>query len=191
MDSVNAIFAAAREVAGFMKARQWEFCVIGGLAVQRWGEVRTTLDADLTLFTGFGKEERYVAELLARFSGRTPDARDFALRRRVLLIRAANGRDVDIALGGFRFERDMIGRATEFEFAEGVVLPTCSAEDLFVMKVFAARDKDLHDAETVAIRQKLDSSYVLQQLKPLCELKEAPELIEHARRILEKHQWPK
>lgn len=173
-----------------MKARQWEFCVIGGLAVQRWGEVRTTLDADLTLFTGFGEEERYVDELLSNFQGRMPDVREFALRQRVLLIRAANGKDIDIALGGFPFEREMIGRATPFEFAEGVVLPTCSAEDLFVMKVFAARSKDLHDAETIAIRQRLDGRYILQQLEPLCELKEAPELIGQARRILEKHGWP-
>ena len=173
-----------------MKARGWEFCVIGGLAVQRWGEVRATLDADLTLFTGFGKEERYVDELLACFSGRMPDVREFALRQRVLLVRASNGKDIDIALGGFPFERDMIRRATPFRFAEGVVFPTCSAEDLFVMKVFAARGKDLHDAETVAVRQKLDRRYVLRQLKPLCELKEAPELLEHARHILEKHPWP-
>ncbi len=52
---MNALFEAAKEVCDFMKARHWEFCVIGGLAVQRWGELRTTLDADLTLFTGFGR----------------------------------------------------------------------------------------------------------------------------------------
>jgi hypothetical protein len=92
-------------------------------------------------------------------------------------------------LGGFPFEKQMIRRATPFAFAPGVVLPTCSADDLFVMKVFAARGKDLHDAETIAIRQKLDRGYLLRQLKPLCELKEAPELVEQARRILEKHTW--
>jgi hypothetical protein len=59
---VNELFTAAREVGDFMKARQWEFCVIGGLAVQCWGEPRLTRDADLTLLTGFGEEERYVDE---------------------------------------------------------------------------------------------------------------------------------
>ena len=39
---MNAIFAAAKEVADFMQARGWEYCIIGGLAVQRWGELRTT-----------------------------------------------------------------------------------------------------------------------------------------------------
>jgi hypothetical protein len=186
---MNALFIAAKEVVDFMKARRWKFCVIGGLAVQRWGELRTTLDADLTLFTGFGEEEQYIDKLLARFPARRPDAREIALRQRVLLIRASNGKDVDIGLGGFPFERRMIQRATPFEFAAGVVLPTCSAEDLFVMKVFAARGKDLHDAETIAIRQKLDRRHILRQLEPLCQLKETPELVEHARRILEKHPW--
>jgi hypothetical protein len=187
---MNALFIAAKEVADFMKARQWKFCVIGGLAVQRWGELRATLDADLTLFTGFGHEEQYIDELLAHFAARTPEAREIALSQRVLLIRASNGKDIDISLGGFPFEKSMIRRATPFEFSTGIVLPTCSAEDLFVMKVFAARGKDLHDAETIAIRQKLDRRHVLRQLKPLCELKEAPELIQQARRILEKHPWP-
>jgi hypothetical protein len=187
---MNALFVAAKEVCGFMRARRWKFCVIGGLAVQRWGELRTTLDADLTLFTGFGDEETYVDKLLEQFPARTPDARDIALMHRVLLIRASNGKDVDIALAGFPFEKEMIRRATPFNFSAGVTLPTCSAEDLFVMKVFAARGKDLHDAETIAIRQKLDRRYILRQLEPLRQLKETPELLEQARRILEKHPWP-
>ncbi len=54
---MNAIFTAAKEVCDFMKARRWKFCVIGGLAVQRWGEPRLTQDADLTLLTGFEHEE--------------------------------------------------------------------------------------------------------------------------------------
>ncbi|OGV65462.1 MAG: hypothetical protein A3K19_10260 [Lentisphaerae bacterium RIFOXYB12_FULL_65_16] len=187
---MNALFEAAREVCEFMQARRWQFCLIGGLAVQRWGEMRTTLDADITLFTGFGDEERFIDALLSRFPGRVPDAREFALRVRVLLVRASNGKDIDIGLGGFPFEAEMIRRASDFEFASGVVLPTCSAEDLFVLKVFAARGKDLHDAETVAIRQKLDRRYVLRQLRLLCELRETPELVDEARRILEKHPWP-
>jgi hypothetical protein len=187
---MNALFVAAKEVADFIQARGWKFCVIGGLAVQRWGEVRTTLDADLTLITGFGDEERFVDALLAKFVPRVPDARERGLQQRVLLIRASNGKAVDISLGAFPFECGMVRRATPFAFADGVVLPTCSADDLFVMKIFAARPKDLHDAGTIAIRQRLNRAHILRELRPLCELKEAPELIEEARRILEKHPWP-
>jgi hypothetical protein len=96
---------------------------------------------------------------------------------------------VDIAFAGFSFEQEMIRQATPFEFAPGLVLPTCSAEDLFVMNVFAGRGKDWQDAEGIAIRQRLDRKRILRQLQPLCEIKDAPDSMEQARRILEKHPW--
>ena len=49
----------------------------------RWGEPRTTADADLTLLTGFGGEERFVDAILASFQSRRDDARELALTRRV------------------------------------------------------------------------------------------------------------
>jgi hypothetical protein len=169
-----------------MKARRWKFCVIGGLAVQRWGEPRATQDADLTLLTPFGEEDQFVIPLLERFQGRRPDALAFALAHRVLVIRASNGKDVDISLGGLRFEIAMLKRAIPFEFAPGLVLPTCSAEDLFVMKAFAARPLDWIDAEGIAARQggKLNTRYVLRHLSELCALKQTPEIVRRARELL-------
>jgi hypothetical protein len=136
--------------------------------------------------TGVGNEGDFVRPLLDHFAGRLPDAADFALRNRVLLIRASNGKDVDISLGALDFEIDMIERATAFEFAPDCVLPTCSAEDLFVMKAFAARTQDWIDAESIAIRQhsRLDQSYIFKHLSVLTELKETPEILDCARRIL-------
>ena len=46
---MNPIFAAALEMQEFCAARRFEFCFIGGVAVQRWGEPRLTVDVDLTL----------------------------------------------------------------------------------------------------------------------------------------------
>jgi hypothetical protein len=183
---MNALFAAAKEVCDFMQARHWKFCIIGGLAVQRWGEPRLTRDADLTLLTGFGEEERFADALLERFQGRRPDARAFALDNRVLLLRASNGNDVDVSFGGLDFEIRMLKRATPFEFDVGVVLPTCSAEDLFVMKAFATRPQDWLDARGIVVRQAkgLNKAYILRHLTVLCELKETPEIVEMARRIL-------
>ena len=164
---MNALFIAAKEVADFMKARRWKFCVIGGLAVQRWGEPRLTRDADLTLLTGFGEEERFADALLERFQGRRPDARAFALTNRVLLLRASNGKDVDVSFGALNFEVSMLKRATPFEFDVGLVLPTCSAADLFVMKAFAARPQDWLDAEGIAVRQgrSLNRAHILKHLR--------------------------
>jgi hypothetical protein len=51
------VLAAAGEVQSFCQQHGWRFCFIGGVAVQRWGEPRLTQDVDLTLLTGFGKED--------------------------------------------------------------------------------------------------------------------------------------
>ncbi|MDQ1257563.1 MAG: hypothetical protein QG656_2169 [Candidatus Hydrogenedentes bacterium] len=182
---MNALFEAAQEICDFMAERRWKFCIIGGLAVQRWGEPRTTLDADMNLLTGWGDEERYVAEILGRFESRISDGHAFALNRRVLLIRASNGKDVDIVMGALPFEACMIQRAKPVEFAPGFVLPCCTAEDLFVMKAFAARPRDWLDAESIVTRQTdLDKDYIVEHLTGLCELKDAPEIVERARRLL-------
>ena len=180
------MFEAAKEVSGFMASQDWEHCIIGGLAVQRWGEPRLTRDVDLTLLTGIGEEETFVRPILERFAGRLPDALSFALDKRVLLIYAANGTDIDISLGALDFEIDMLERATSFEFAPDCILPVCSAEDLFIMKAFAARPRDWLDAESIAARQRgrLDAAYVVRHISILAELKEASEILERARDIL-------
>ena len=90
---MNALFAAAADMQAFCAARGWRSCVIGGLAVQRWGEPRQTRDVDLTLLTGIGREERFVDPLLARYTARIPDARRFAIERRVLQIGRASCRE--------------------------------------------------------------------------------------------------
>jgi len=186
--AVNALYEAGKEVSDFLDQNHWRFCIIGGLAVVRWGEPRLTVDVDLSLLTGFGDEERYARALLERFSGRMENAMEFSMEHRVLLLSAGNGRDIDISFGAFPFEEEMIERATPFAFADGAELVTCSAEDLFVLKVFADRSKDWADAESVAIRQNLDREYIFKHLRPLCELKEAPELVDRADKLLRETQ---
>ena len=113
---MNALFEAAKEVCAFMEENGWRFCIIGGLAMQRWGEPRTTSDVDITLQAGWGEEEHYINAILDHFESRIPDGHAFGLSRRVLLIRASNGKDVDIALGALPFEDSMIQRAAPVEF---------------------------------------------------------------------------
>lgn len=48
---MNGLFSAAELVQDLCEREGWEFCFIGGLAVQRWGEPRVTRDVDLTLLT--------------------------------------------------------------------------------------------------------------------------------------------
>lgn len=185
---MNPLLAGALEVQAFCCAQSWRFCFIGGLAVQRWGEPRLTQDADLTVITGFGNEASFVDTLLARFAGRLSDAREFALRNRVLLIRSSGGVPLDVALGAMPFEEHATARASDFTIAPGVVIRTCSAEDLVVFKTFAGRARDWLDIEGIAIRQaaRLDERLIWNELVPLLELKESPEDAERLRAILDR-----
>lgn len=183
---MNAVLEAARDLQEFIAARKWEFCFIGGLAVQKWSEPRVTDDVDITLLTGFGSEEAYLDELLGWLEPRRPDAREFALQRRVLLVRTPSGVSVDIALGAFPFEKLATERAQPIELAPGFVLRLCSAEDLIVFKSFAGRPLDWRDVEMCITRQGddgLDWEYVYSQLEPLVELKEQPQLLDQLKNL--------
>ena len=175
---MNLVFAAALELQKFCQTQNWRFCFIGGLAVQRWGEPRMTLDADLTLLTGFGGEERFLDPLLSAFSGRRADAREFALQSRVALLQTSSGVPLDIAFGALPFEERAVERASPFLIEETDFLITCSAEDLVVHKAFANRAQDWADIERIIMRQNqsLDIDLIREELRPLVALKEEPEI---------------
>ena len=183
---MNPIFAAALEVQEFCRARGFRFCFIGGLSLQRWGEPRLTQDVDLTVISGFGGEPEYADQFLSVFASRIPDAREFALRHRVLLLLGRNGIPLDVALGAMPFEERAVSRSTPFLVAEGVSLLTCSAEDLIVFKAFAGRAQDWIDIEGIALREhrRLDEGLIWQELIPLLELKEDEQTEPRLRRLL-------
>lgn len=179
------VFQAASDLQQVCLREQWKFCFIGGLALQRWGEPRFTNDADVTLYTGFGDEERYIKILLKHFNARISNPIDFAILNRVLLLQSDKGVGLDIALGGLPFEANAARRATYFLFPPALNLLTCSAEDLVVMKAFASRGQDWVDVERILVRQsgKLDWDYIFQQLNPLVLLKEMPEISERLQKL--------
>lgn len=181
---MTEVSQAAAELQEVCQNCAWQFCFIGGLAVLRWGEPRETGDAHLTLVTGFGHEQGFIDELLKHFEGRIPDAGGFALDRRVLLLRSRRGVGLDVALGALPFEERVVQRASLFAYAPNVSLRTCSAEDLVVMKAFAGRGQGWVDVERIIIRQtgKLDWKHIREQLRPLAELKEAPEILDQLER---------
>jgi hypothetical protein len=171
---MNPIFSGAVEVEAICIAAGFRFCFIGGLAVQRWGQPRMTVDIDLTLITGFGTEEPFVDALLAKLRGRLPDARAFALQHRTLLLQTGSGIPVDVALGAMPFEERTVERASRFAISESESITTCSAEDLIVHKAFAGRDKDWIDVEGIIVRQsgRLDHQLIWDELLPLLELRD-------------------
>jgi hypothetical protein len=184
---MNDLLEIASEVQSFCDRQGWNSCIIGGLAVLRWGEPRVTRDVDITLLTGFGAEESFAGPLLAHYTARVVDPTMFARKNRVLLLQTLGGVGIDISLGALPFEERIIRNSTPYSYSPGLSIRTCSAEDLMVMKLFASRPIDLHDAEGIAIRQgnKLNWDYVEEQLRPLAEAKEEPEILQTLSRLVQ------
>ncbi|MFZ5807369.1 MAG: nucleotidyl transferase AbiEii/AbiGii toxin family protein [Verrucomicrobiota bacterium] len=178
----------AQDIQAFIESQRWEFCFIGGLALQRWGEQRFTRDVDLTILTDFGNEESFIDVFLSRYSSRVPNMKAFAIQNRVLLLLSNENIPFDISLGGMNFEKSMVQRSSLCEYSDGIFLRTCSAEDLIVMKAFADRDRDWIDIQGILIRQqnKLDWDYVITQLTPLCQCKENPEILSKLQKLRQK-----
>ena len=175
---MNPLYEAAKELQQFVRRRKWRFCIIGGLAVVRWGEVRATQDVDVSLLVELGEERRYVEALLKKFASRIPDALEFAILNRVLLLTASNGVSIDIGLASFTYEIEVVDRATSFPFDRGVDLVTASAEDLIILKLLAERPIDLIDIRGILVRQpKLDWNYLWSRLAGLKELKPDSDMI--------------
>jgi hypothetical protein len=184
---VTEVIQAAAELQNICQSQGWQLCFIGGLALQRWSEPRETVDVDLSLFADFGDEQKFCDVLLNHFAARISDAAAFARERRVLLLRSSKGVGMDVALAALPYEALVIERSSYFNYPPDIPLRTCSAEDLIVLKAFAGRGQDWVDVERIIVRQtgKLDWNYIREQLQPLAELKEAPEILDQleARRL--------
>ena len=182
---MNKILAAASTLQNFLSEKGWEFCFIGGVAVLRWGRPRMTQDVDVSLFCEFGNEREIIGEILDRFSARVQDPAAFAEQSRVVLVESDDGVAYDIVLAQFKFEKEIIDRATFFEYPDNVRLKTASAEDLIVMKCFAGRDRDWNDVEgLVTINRNADFDLVFRKLESLSELKPDSDPLKRLKLIL-------
>jgi hypothetical protein len=185
---MNGILDAAVEVDRRLRESGLQYCMIGGVALQRWAEPRMTLDVDVTVMTEFGSELPIVQQLLHFFPPRVADAEDFALESRVLLLKTESGVGIDISLGAVPFEARMIERSSIWTLDEDRALRTCSTADLVIQKAFAGRDQDWLDVQRVIDRQTaeaLDTELILRELKPLVELKDDQQAYDRVRRLLD------
>jgi hypothetical protein len=176
---IPELAAAAREVLSALDDAEIQACVIGALAVHRWGEPRATSDADFSALAPYGDESRVVDLLLQRFEPRRRDAGDFALTHRVLLLKTQGGVDLDVALAAFPFEIEALEMASSWDILPGISLRTCPAEHLVIYKLVAGRTHDLSDVEGIVNRQgrRLDVDRIRRWGREFAELKEDPDLL--------------
>lgn len=151
---MNLQFETAWRLHQFLSEREILYVIIGGIAVQRWGQPRLTRDVDLTVLLQAGREEPVLREMLRAFPGRVDDALRFALVHRVLPVQVPGGSEADITLGLPGYEEGVIARAVDYDLGDGRVVRLCSAEDLIIHKAVAGRPQDVMDIEGIVARQR-------------------------------------
>ena len=169
---------AAWEIHQFLKTRKIPYAIIGGLAVQYWGEPRFTRDVDVTTLMVFESEAEFLSDILNTFQPRISEALEFALKNRVLLIRMTNGCDVDLSLGIPGYEEKVIKRAVDYGIGHSRTIKFASAEDLIIHKAVAGRPQDCSDIEGIILRQgkRLDATYIKHWLKKFGAILETEEV---------------
>ena len=174
-------FAAALEVAEFFAQRKIPCVLIGGLAVQVWGNARLTVDADFSVASPLTTGSAPLVRLITQhFPSRSADPVDFASKTRMVLITASNGVEVDISLALPGYEDQLFARAVDYEIEPGKTIRLCSAEDLIIHKAVAGRPQDISDIQGVVYRQgeKLDAAYIRQWLNEFSDALADPEIVE-------------
>lgn len=186
---MNRQFETAWQLHTFLSSREIPYAIIGGIAVQRWGQPRLTRDVDLTLLLTPGSEEASLREVVARFPGRIEDAIAFALKHRVLPVSVPGGSEADLSLGLPGYEEHVIARAVDYDLGEGRTVRLCSAEDLIIHKAMAGRPQDVLDIEGIVARQgaALDLVYMRRWLEELARLADDPEVSARFERIWAEH----
>lgn len=181
---MTLLLEAAAEVTRWLEEEKIPACIIGGLAVERWGEPGLT--RDVKILATYGDEDPIIDKCLKKFAARNADARAFALDYRVLLLTASNGVELDLALGASGFEIGSIDRSSPYEFATGSVMRTCSAEDLIIHKAVSGQPRDHVDIEGVVYRhwRALDVEHIRRWLAIFEQLKEDSTLLATFERML-------
>jgi len=153
----------------FFEAHKVEYAVIGGIALQFWGEPRFTRDVDITVENRMGLPELLKVTTEA-FGSRVPDPLKFAEATRMILLQIEKV-DVDIALAFPGYEEHLFRNVTAFEVEQGRELRICSAEDLIIHKAVAGRPQDLADIKSIVYRQgdNLEVKYIRRWLREFAD----------------------
>lgn len=182
---MNEQFETAWRLHRFLTARSIPYAIIGGIAVQRWGQPRLTRDVDITVLLPPGQEEVTLREFVAEFPARIKDAVPFALEHRVLPVDVPGAGEADLSLGLPGYEEHVIARAVPYDLGEGREVRLCSAEDLIIHKALAGRPQDVLDIEGIVARQgsMLDVGYLRRWLEELASVADDPEVTARFERI--------
>jgi hypothetical protein len=141
--------------------------VIGGQAVQLYGEPRMTRDIDVTLGLDSEGLDR-VVEVCSRCGLKPIPSAPAEFVRETMVLPALDERTgirVDFVFSVTDYERQAIGRCRSVELG-GVEVHFAAIEDVVIHKLVAGRPRDIEDVRGILIKNSgLDREYVERWLR--------------------------
>jgi hypothetical protein len=183
---MNPQIQAALAMHDFFENLKLNYAIIGGIALQFWGDPRFTHDLDITI-----RDRLDLAELVKlttnSFESRVSNPLDFARQTRMLLLTVEDV-DVDVALALRGYEDSLFERSRSYEVEPGRFLTICSSEDLVIHKALAGRPQDISDIQGVIDRQgdRLDVQYIRSWLTEFSNALEDTEILDRFERSIRK-----
>lgn len=161
--------------------------LFGAQAAILYGVARLTADVDVTVqVPAHQSVPTWMPTLAAqRFQPRFTDPAFLAQTRVVPLVHEPSGLPVDLVLAGPGLEEEFLARARRLA-VDDVVVPVVDVSDLVVLKVLAARAKDLEDVTTLLAVQsdRIDDDRVREVLTLLEEALGQSDLVPTFERLL-------
>lgn len=165
---MTALESALLETTAALERAGIPYMLIGGLAVSLWGEPRSTLDVDITIWTEPDELDRTVRDLCSELRAIPEDPGAFVRETRVLPAMSSGHVRLDIVFAALPEEKRIIRRAQP-KIVGGKTVKVASVEDLIFMKLASERPKDVEDARLLLRRWRaaLDRAYLEPRLKEL------------------------
>jgi len=167
------------KLARMLSEHDIPYMIIGGMANVIWGEPRSTLDIDATVWVEDEKIGQIVALMAGTFRSIPENPHQFIRDTRVLPLETEAGLRIDLVFGLLQYEREAIDRAVEMTVA-GSKVRFCTPEDLILHKIISERLRDLEDARQVVRRRfdSLDLTYLEPRIHELSRALERPEILQ-------------
>lgn len=159
-----------KKIIRLLTANDFEYLIIGGLAVGVIGEPRMTQDIDLILFISCENVPRFLRlTKAAGFKFSEKDVLDDIQTKGAIKL-SLEKMWIDIILASTEFEKSALARRKRIKLM-GEYANFPSPEDLIILKLIPGREKDILDAKSIVERHKdgLERKYLEQWAQRLCD----------------------
>jgi len=164
---VSDLIKTLHDFATLFERLQVPYAIMGGWAVRMYGLPRPTYDVDFTIAIdrerlpelydtatemGFTVPEQFVSGWVDTVAGMP------LVKFRLYLL--DRGIDVDVFLAESEYQQELMRRRRSYDL-DGQLVCFVSPEDLILLKMLAARPRDIGDIEDVLLAQSdLDAAYM-------------------------------